>query len=196
MWYLHNQFMHGSHTCFWNPLFDDMDGTFANEAVTTLCCFSHQSNCSCKVICRESEQDHLSTHSVVVKSISYAAVMHWDTCTLLSNASRRLDSFPLFSEKTVLVNIDLGQCREIHLTIKYVKFRVVSPCKINCFQTFIFYFNFLLFNYNSWHLFKLYLLMVHRILVIYLFAQWHSLDIPWKVQRGWVLTPLALHNPL
>ena len=129
MWYLHNQFMHGSHTCFWNPLFDDMDGTFANEAVTTLCCFSHQSNCSCKVICRESEQDHLSTHSVVVKSISYAAVMHWDTCTLLSNASRRLDSFPLFSEKTVLVNIDLGQCREIHLTIKYVKFRVVCVSK-------------------------------------------------------------------
>lgn len=117
MWNLH-QFMHGSHTCFWNPLFDDMDCTFANEVVTTLCCFSHQSHRPTVLV--KLLQHHLLKHSVVVKSISYAAVMHRNICTL---PFRGLDSFQLFSEKIALVNIDLDQYWELHLTIGYVKFR-------------------------------------------------------------------------
>ena len=77
--------MHGSHRCFWNPLSDDTDGTFASETVITLYCSIHQSHRP--TVYPESEQHHLYTHSVVVKSISDAALMYWDT--LLSNSSRR-----------------------------------------------------------------------------------------------------------
>lgn len=76
MWYKRYQFMHGSHT--WNPLFDDTDGTFANETVTTLYCLSQQSHMPTVPVKLfiPNQQHHLHTHFVVVKYVPDAAVMY------------------------------------------------------------------------------------------------------------------------
>lgn len=108
--------MHGSHRCFWNPLSDDTDGTFASETVITLYCLIHQSHRP--TVYPESEQHHLHTHSVVVKSISDAAcfnVLRYSTFQLFQKIEAMFWLFPIvFWEDCPGQHLDRYQ--EIYLT--------------------------------------------------------------------------------